>query len=62
MYDELTYSENVEHTPSGTKTTFRVSFSLDGLAAAGVVNDFIKSMTANKGYMWSQIDANIRFT
>lgn len=62
LYDELSYSEDVEHCPHGTKTKFRVAVSLDGMAAASVVDEFVEALEGNKGCLWSQIHANIRFT
>ena len=62
LYDELSYSEDVEHSPHGTKTMFRVAVSLDGMAAASVVDEFVNALEGNKGYLWSQIHADIRFT
>lgn len=62
IYDELSYSEKVEHEGDNVKTTFRVAFSLDGVPAAQCVAQFVQLVTRNKFYAWSQITANIRFT
>lgn len=62
IYDELSYSEKVEHESDIVKTTFRVAFSLEGVPAAQCVDQFVQLVTRNKFYAWSQITANIRFT
>lgn len=62
LYDELICKANVEHKDDKAITTFRVAMSLDGLTAASVVDQFVSAMSENKGYVYSQIEANIRFT
>lgn len=62
LHDELICKADVEHKDGKAITTFRVAMSLDGLSAANVVDQFVSTMSENKGYVYSQIEANIRFT
>lgn len=64
LYDEVIVG-HVEVIRTGkdcVSTEFRVSFSLEGLEAAKMIDQFVIRLMSTKGYIHSQIESNIRFT
>ena len=67
LYDEVTFhkveqvSQHVNGVPY-VKIEFDLQISLDGLSAARVVQQFCDELSAIPGYLWSQIETEIRFT
>lgn len=67
LYDEVTFHKvdqisQVIHGVPYVKIEFDLQFSLDGLAAARLVQQFCDELIAVPGYAWSQIETEIRFT
>lgn len=63
VYDEVTiHSYTQDHDEDLVKVDFEFSFSLDGLAAAELIDQLVTAIIKSPGYVWSQIDSEIRFT
>lgn len=67
LYDEVTFHkvDQISQVINGVpyvKIEFDLQFSLDGMSAARLVQQFCDELITIPGYSWSQIETEIRFT
>ena len=66
IYDEVVWrkitQEESECHSNTIEVDFEFVFSLDGIAAAELIDCLVKKITSLPGYVWSNIHSEIRFT
>lgn len=55
------HGEVAEHTGNTVKTTFNVTFSLTGIAAPNLIEDFVTAVLEEKGHVYSDVSGTIRW-